>query len=356
VKEECFSGFYDPEKSDYVLKNLWILDSGTIIHISHELHRFVNFVKAPKGDRIITGDGEVPIFGYGDVWIIMTYKTTQRRVLLKRVAYCQGFTTNLVTWDLKKKGWKWNTDVVVLWRPSPSSEEKVNFASLTVRAGQRVIEGNETEPSFRGNGTPYAFSTKRARLLRRSARKLQQVSSATGYLWHLRMGHAGPEAIHHLETHCRGAKVTSRGPSTKECIGYARAKVKNLISRRRPDYIYTTLFQKVHINWFNVAEGIDGTERVMFIICEATGMIMSYFFTSRGESGSLEALISCSKWLRERYNLRISVICSDNELIKGNATKAWLEKSGITFEPSPPYIQDLNNVAERMGGVIFHKS
>jgi hypothetical protein len=57
-------------------------------------------------------------------------------VLLKRVAYCQGFTTNLVAWDLmKKNGWKWDTDEDVLWRPFPSSEEKVNFASLTVRAG-----------------------------------------------------------------------------------------------------------------------------------------------------------------------------------------------------------------------------
>jgi hypothetical protein len=170
------------------------------------------------------------------------------------------------------------------------------------------------------------------------------------------MGHAGPEAIRYLETYCRGARVTLRGPFTKECIGCARAKVKNLILRRRPDYIYITLFQKVHIDWSDVAEGIDGTERVMFVICEAIGIMMNYFLTSKEESGSLEALISCSKWLRERYNLRISVIRSDNELIKGNATKAWLERSGITFKPSPPYTQDLNDVAERMGGVMFYKS
>jgi hypothetical protein len=115
MKEECFSGFYNPEESDYVLKDSWILDSGITIRISHELHRFVNFVKAPRSDRIITGGGKAPIFGYGDVWITMTYKTTQRKVLLKRVAYCQGFTTNLVAWDLmKKRGWKWDTDEDVL--------------------------------------------------------------------------------------------------------------------------------------------------------------------------------------------------------------------------------------------------
>jgi hypothetical protein len=170
------------------------------------------------------------------------------------------------------------------------------------------------------------------------------------------MGHARPEAIRHLETHCRKIRVTSRGLFTKKCIRCARAKVKNLILRRRPDHIYTTFFQKIHINWSNVAKGINGIERVMFVICKATGIMMSYFFISKEESGSLEALISCLKWLRERYNLRISVIRNNNELIKGNATKAWLERSGITFKPSPPYTQNLNGVAKRMEEMMFHKN
>jgi hypothetical protein len=170
------------------------------------------------------------------------------------------------------------------------------------------------------------------------------------------MGHAGPKAIRYLETHCKGARITLRGPFTKECIGCARAKVKNLILRRRPDHIYTTPFQKIHINWSNIIKEINGTKRMMFITCEATGIMISYFLISKGKSGSLEALISCSKWLRERYNLRISVIRNNNELTKGNATKAWLEKSEITFKPSPPHTQDLNDMAERMGGVMFHKS
>jgi hypothetical protein len=49
------------------------------------------------------------------------------------------------------------------------------------------------------------------------------------------------------------------------------------------------------------------------------------------------------------------VIRSDNELAKGMATRKWLKKSGITFEPSPSHIQDLNGVSERIGGVIFMK-
>jgi hypothetical protein len=61
------SGLFDPDKLDYVLKNLWLLDSGSSIHISHELHHFMNFVKTPKSDYMAISGGEVPILGYDDV-------------------------------------------------------------------------------------------------------------------------------------------------------------------------------------------------------------------------------------------------------------------------------------------------
>jgi hypothetical protein len=74
-----------------------------------------NFAKAPKGDCVTTGGGDVTILGYNDVWVTMTYGKTQRRALLKRVAYCQGFNSNLISWNLlKKDGWRWNIEADVL--------------------------------------------------------------------------------------------------------------------------------------------------------------------------------------------------------------------------------------------------
>jgi hypothetical protein len=84
----CSSGFYDPNALDCIFQSSWILDSGSILHISHELYRFHNFAKASKGDCVTTGGGDIAILGYNDVWVIMTYGQTQRRALLKRVAYC----------------------------------------------------------------------------------------------------------------------------------------------------------------------------------------------------------------------------------------------------------------------------
>jgi hypothetical protein len=61
------SGFFNPDKLDYVLKRSWLLDSGSSIYISYELHRFMNFVKAPRGDYMAISGGKMPVLGYNNV-------------------------------------------------------------------------------------------------------------------------------------------------------------------------------------------------------------------------------------------------------------------------------------------------
>jgi hypothetical protein len=50
----------------------------------------------------------------------------------------------------------------------------------------------------------------------------------------------------------------------------------------------------VHIDWIDELEGIYGENRAMFITCEATGMMLCYFFTSKGEFGNFDALKRCT--------------------------------------------------------------
>jgi hypothetical protein len=111
----------------------------------------------------------------------------------------------------------------------------------------------------------------------------------------------------------------------------------------------------VHINWTDVAEEIGGVNRVMFITCETIGMVLCYFQTFQGESGSLNALKKCAYWLLRRYKLKIFVIRSNNELIKGNAITHWLKIMGVSHEPSAAYTQNQNGRAERTRGVVFSK-
>src|SRR5487761_55819 len=97
----------------YPLKNSAILDSGTTIHIFNEISRFTNFRTADPRDFVWAGTERVPIQGYGNVDIEVTApgnKHHSKRILrLHDVAFCQDFTSNLVSLrQLHKRGLWWD--------------------------------------------------------------------------------------------------------------------------------------------------------------------------------------------------------------------------------------------------------
>jgi hypothetical protein len=82
---------------DFPLKNSYILDSGSSIHVSHDLKRFESFRHALTGNKAVCGSGTVTIQGYGDVDITLLTKKGQTRILrLHNVAYYPNFSINLV--------------------------------------------------------------------------------------------------------------------------------------------------------------------------------------------------------------------------------------------------------------------
>ena len=52
----------------------------------------------------------------------------------------------------------------------------------------------------------------------------------------------------------------------------------------------------------------------MIIICEATGMAVTYFTQSVKESENFPLTQSLVNWLAKRYNFEMNVIHSDNEM------------------------------------------
>ena len=83
--------------NEYPLKNLAILDSGTMDHVFNEISQFLNFSVASKGDYLWVGDTKVPILGYGDVDICVQGPQGWKIIRLFNVAYCESFATNLVS-------------------------------------------------------------------------------------------------------------------------------------------------------------------------------------------------------------------------------------------------------------------
>ena len=54
-------------QDEFPLKNSFILDSGSSLHVSHNLKRFHDFQRVPLGHHAVCGSGSITIQGYGEV-------------------------------------------------------------------------------------------------------------------------------------------------------------------------------------------------------------------------------------------------------------------------------------------------
>ena len=94
---------------DFPLKDSFLLDSASSIHVSHDRLRFSNFRRPPPGHYALCGSGTVAIHGYGEVDVVVTNQRGRKRILrLHKVAYCPQFPTNIVSLQLlEDRGIDW---------------------------------------------------------------------------------------------------------------------------------------------------------------------------------------------------------------------------------------------------------
>ena len=163
------------------------------------------------------------------------------------------------------------------------------------RAGQHVQDRRQYVVEYHQTAQPrgevLATSSSSQRFTRQS-RYLRQAAWASADLWHKRLGHPGHAALAQVGRQALGVRL--RGPSTAQCQECAMAKVTRQISRRPDPNKSTRPFHRVHINWFDLQEVWDGYQydgrlvrRCVLMICEATGMTLSYFTACSKEDENL---------------------------------------------------------------------
>ena len=230
---------------EYPLLKSSILDSGTTLHIFNDLSRFYNLRKAPRDHVIVAGNSRIPILAYGDVDLLVKGPYGPLVLRLRHVAYCTDFQCNLVSFaKLRERGYYWDTRQNLLLR-----ENETVLCRLDTIEGQQVLE--HIPVNTRGGQS--AFKAYQQRRLRRTTRDPRPDSVADGHLWHLRMGHIGPWALHHLGKSVLGARL--RGPCTTECTECTLAKIKKQISRRALERsVVNKPCYEVHIDWTDLEE------------------------------------------------------------------------------------------------------
>ncbi len=77
----------------------------------------------------------------------------------------------------------------------------------------------------------------------------------------------------------------------------------------------------MYIDWLDLEDGWHSYQgngavvrRAMMVLCEATGIAVTYFTQSAKESENLPLTQNFVNWLAKRYNLDVKVIRSDNEM------------------------------------------
>ena len=329
---------------NFPLKNSFLLDSASSIHVSRSRERFTNFRKAPPGHYAICGSGSVPILGYGEIDIELSDLKRRIRILrLHDVAFCPVFPTNLASLNLLEgRGidWSHRDGKIALRGDTIGYTRKLHH--------QYVIE--QSQP-------PTVLATTK---IVRPRKAKTQTSWAKSDIWHLRMGHVGPAALSQLGKQTLGVRI--RGPSTAKCSDCALAKITQQISRRPDPNKSTRPFHRIHIDWFDLEHGWDGYQpdgklvrRCVIITCEATGMILTYFTTCPKEDENLQIIKDAVNYLKLRYNLEVKIVRSDNEMNRIK-TKKWFNQQGIDFECCAPETHEQNGISERMGRLIMEKA
>ncbi|EED23215.1 conserved hypothetical protein [Talaromyces stipitatus ATCC 10500] len=317
----------------YILYWSAILDSGSTIHVFHDIYRFENYRVALPGDFLWAGKSKVKIEGYGEVVIqIRGQNGKSVPIRLYNVAYCKDFATNLVSMQaLWKMGYYWDQ------RPS--------HHCLRRNDGRFVGYIQQRHGQFTG----------------RNPRK------ADIQRWHLRLGHPGPQALEHLANASRGVRITGlssktnlkkgEGIKTVECDACGTSKAKRQISRvprQHPD----KPGERIALDFHDFEPStLSQYSSVMLVTDRYSGYIWDYNLTDRTAETILAALKDLLGRLDAQYGIILHVVECDNEIyMKRFLVRKYLEEDlFIRIEPSPPHTQALNGAGERSGGVIKDK-
>ena len=363
--------------------NCSLLDSAASVHVFHSKERFSNFKRPARRQGLLCGGGIVPIEGWGEVALPLKIGNRTSILVLKNVAYISDFPLNLVSLAvLEDQGFIWHH-----WS-GEIRNKKSKIIGSTVRRGKNYEIGDSTsmgtalvtlntsklrpgyvvaEKKIEENCSLHSFSIQTPEsspslsVDKDSLCTYNQLHAiASPDIWHCRMGHISPLGLYKLGKECLGVKL--RGKTMSQCPHCALSKISQQISRRPSANKSTRPFHRVFVDWLDLEEGWDTYQgdgaivrRAMVVICEATGMAITYFTQSAKEDENLPLLQDFVTWLELRYNLEVKVIRSDNEMNQIK-TRDWCNNVGISFEPCAPDTHAQNGGAERFGRLIMEKA
>ena len=195
-----FTAAYSTAQSEYKLKNHWIIDSGSDIHVCNSQDGYARTGAAGETDQLIAGKTRYQIASFGTVNVTVNTPQGIRQIQLTNVAYIPGFMTNLVSLSrLVQQGVHWNTETGQLTRQGQA------FCYITAFDGHWTLTPHPTPhqtphhaPSETQNFVPQETLYEMSAFPAHDLSQPRPPRSLSASQWHNIMGHAGYAAIRHL--------------------------------------------------------------------------------------------------------------------------------------------------------------
>lgn len=273
------------------------------------------------------------IHGYGDVDILMQTALGGSHILrLKNVAYVPDFATNVASVRrLRDEGIFWDNQLELLRRADGTA-----LGMILDLHDQYVLE-------HPGDLDRAAFFTRRNRFNSWTERRPRL---AEADIWHLRLGHPGPEALEHLVNSTKGVRI--RGPATKECDSCARGKMTRQEYRKPKDLSPYRTGERLALDFHDFEPDDEGFKTLLLVVDRESGSMWDYYLKQTTTETVILALHDLIGILDQQHEVKVKVVESDQEIIqKLPGVKRYLERRHIRTEPSPGDTQALNGGAER---------
>ena len=287
--------------------------------------------------------------GYGNMTFFANLGNGKTfKMTVTNVAFAPEFLTSVVSWKLlKRKGVKWNSDTNEMrykgklicqlldrhnhdvFTQKPITEETRNSGAIQAltAAKDRAWYFQDTSPN---DITNIINENKVYKSVNMISSRASRTSSGSEKLWHLRLGHPGPESLKHIKS--ESVIVDKNGPKTNECDVCALNKSTQRISRRPGDKAMSP-FERIHFDLVTYSPiGFDGSRYMLHFRDDMTKMNYVYLLINKSGPVLLRHFKNFVSYVKRQFNRDIKIFRCDQEPGLGTQFSEWVSELGILVE------------------------
>jgi hypothetical protein len=341
---------FPPNRSSFLVKggdqlgqDTWLADGGANAHIVNDIKWFSSFRPFQMGINTAEGTESMLIKGGGSMVLPLEDKHGRiTQLKLTKVVYAPSSRCNLLslTEIAKKSGLRGH------W-----GEDKLTFETR---------EGVEIGHALTNDGLYHVSLAPQPHLISSRVKHAAMIDfNDPVWKWHRRLGHISFENLRRLLKQSEGIDITDQQVKAKLkaiCPVCATTRATVRIPRDPASRRFEEVGDLLHVDTWGPYPvlGWDSTKYLLFATDDATRFTWCVSVSDKDElPRKVQRLV---RKIQKEYKTVVRSMRLDNEIPRYSQFTHWIEKHGITLEPTAPHAHHQAGVAERNHRTVRDKA